>query len=233
MGPNGAGKTTLFNACSGLIRPTSGRVVLDGRDITGVSRARRAQLGLGRTFQRTELFDSLTVRENVSVGREAALAGSNPRLQLKMRRGEAAQVKEAVDEALALVGIENLADAQAGLLTTGQRRLVEFARLLAGSFDTVLLDEPSAGLDEDETNQLGNLLLEVVRRRGTGILLVEHDLALVRRVCQHIYVLDFGQLIFDGNAQEMLQSDLVRAAYLGSDAGGVLEAGEDKPVARI
>ena len=232
VGPNGAGKTTLFNACSGLIRPTSGRVVLDGRDITGVSRARRAQLGLGRTFQRTELFDSLTVRENVSVGREAALAGSNPRLQLKMRHGEGAQVKQAVDEALALVGIENLADAQAGLLTTGQRRLVEFARLLAGSFDTVLLDEPSAGLDEEETNQLGNLLLDVVQRRGTGILLVEHDLALVRRVCQHIYVLDFGQLIFDGNAQEMLQSDLVRAAYLGSDAGGVLEAG-DKPVARI
>jgi ABC-type branched-subunit amino acid transport system ATPase component/branched-subunit amino acid ABC-type transport system permease component len=233
VGPNGAGKTTLFNACSGLIRPTSGRVVLDGRDITGVSRARRAQLGLGRTFQRTELFDSLTVRENVSVGREAALAGSNPRLQLKMRHGEGAQVKEAVDEALTLVGIEHLADAQAGLLTTGQRRLVEFARLLAGSFDTVLLDEPSAGLDEDETNQLGNLLLEVVRRRGTGILLVEHDLALVRRVCHHIYVLDFGQLIFDGNAQEMLESELVRAAYLGSDAAGVLEAGEDKPVARI
>ena len=233
VGPNGAGKTTLFNACSGLIRPTSGRVVLDGRDITGLSRARRAQRGLGRTFQRTELFDSLTVRENVSIGREAALADSNPGRQLKMRRGEAARVKEAVDEALVLVGIENLADAQAGLLTTGQRRLVEFARLLAGSFDTVLLDEPSAGLDEDETNQLGNLLLEVVRRRGTGILLVEHDLALVRRVCQHIYVLDFGQLIFEGNAQEMLQSDLVRAAYLGSDAGGVLEAGEDQPVARI
>jgi ABC-type branched-subunit amino acid transport system ATPase component/branched-subunit amino acid ABC-type transport system permease component len=232
VGPNGAGKTTLFNACSGLVRPTSGRVVFDGRDITGVSRARRAQLGLGRTFQRTELFDSLTVRENVSVGREAALAGSNPRLQLKMRRGEAAQVKEAVDEALALVGIENLADAQAGLLTTGQRRLVEFARLLAGSFDTILLDEPSAGLDEDETNQFGNLLLEVVRRRGTGILLVEHDLALVRRVCPHIYILDFGRLIFDGGAQEMLQSDLVRAAYLGSDAGGALAAGEDKSVAR-
>jgi len=234
VGPNGAGKTTLFNAASGLIRPTGGQVLLDGRDITGMSRARRAQLGLGRTFQRTELFDSLTVRENVSIGREAALAGSNPRLQLRMSRGEGAQVKRAVDEALALVGVENLADAQAGLLTTGQRRQVEFARLLAGSFHTILLDEPSAGLDEDETFQFGDLLKEVVRRRGNSILLVEHDMALVRRVCQHIYVLDFGQLIFEGSADEMLQSDLVRSAYLGStDKGGVLEVEEDKTVERI
>lgn len=231
VGPNGAGKTTLFDAASGLIRPTSGQVLLDGRDITRTSRARRAQLGLGRTFQRTELFDSLTVRENVSIGREAAMAGSNPRLQLKMRHGEAAQVREAIKEALELVGIEHLAETQAGLLTTGQRRLVEFARLLAGSFHTIMLDEPSAGLDEDETQQFGDLLIEVVQRRRNGILLVEHDMVLVRQVCQHIYVLDFGQLIFEGAADEMLKSDVVRSAYLGS-AGGALED-EDRTVERI
>lgn len=162
------------------------------------------------------------------------MAGSNPRLQLKMRRGEAAQVREAVDEALGLVGVGDLAEMQAGLLTTGQRRLVEFARILAGSFHTIMLDEPSAGLDEDETVQFGNLLLEVVRRRGNGILLVEHDMALVRRVCQHIYVLDFGQLVFQGTADEMLQSDVVRSAYLGSvDRGDTLEVEEDTTVERI
>jgi ABC-type branched-subunit amino acid transport system ATPase component/branched-subunit amino acid ABC-type transport system permease component len=217
IGPNGAGKTTLFNACSGLLRPTTGMVRFDDKDVTGVSRAHRAQLGLGRTFQVPELFDSLTVRENVWLGREAGLAGSRPVSQLLARASDKAEVRDAANEALAFVGIEDLADVQAGLLTTGQRRLAEFARLLAGDFSILLLDEPSAGLDSEESDKFGELIREVNRQRGAGILLVEHDIALVSSVCEYVYVLDFGQLIFEGDIADMQQSDLVRKAYLGTE----------------
>lgn len=111
-----------------------------------------------------------------------------------------------------------MADIQAGLLPTGQRRLVELARALAGPFDLLLLDEPSAGLDINETERFGDILLGVVRERGTGVLLVEHDMALVRQICEHIYVLDFGRLIFEGDPTQMLASDVVRTAYLGEQA---------------
>jgi ABC-type branched-subunit amino acid transport system ATPase component len=119
---------------------------------------------------------------------------------------------------LELTGIGRLSDVQAGLLPTGQRRLVELARVLAGPFDLLLLDEPSAGLDAAETVQFGNVLTGVVAERGAGILLVEHDMALVRQVCAHIYMLDFGHLVFEGSPEKMLASDVVRAAYLGSES---------------
>jgi ABC-type branched-subunit amino acid transport system ATPase component/branched-subunit amino acid ABC-type transport system permease component len=228
VGPNGAGKTTTFNACSGLLRPATGQVLLHGQEITNTGRARRARLGLGRSFQRTELFDSLTVQENVAIGREAAMAGSNPLLQLGSKVGQSAVVQAAVEESLSLVGIENLANRQAGLLTTGQRRLVEFARLIAGDFTMVLLDEPSAGLDSEETERFGEMLKVVVERRGIGILLVEHDMGLVRRICTNIYVLDFGQLIFEGAPDEMMQSNVVRAAYLGGEMDGILLGQEEE-----
>jgi ABC-type branched-subunit amino acid transport system ATPase component/branched-subunit amino acid ABC-type transport system permease component len=218
IGPNGAGKTTTFNACSGLQRPTSGKVYFRGEEVTGLGAAQRARRGLGRTFQRAELFNSLTVRENVSLGREASMAGANPLSQLFMRRGERSTVKDAVDEAIELTGIEALSKLQAGLLPTGQRRLVELARALAGPFELLLLDEPSAGLDGTETVHFGEVLLDVVADRGTGVLLVEHDMALVRQVCQNIYVLDFGLLIFEGTSDEMLASEVVREAYLGSSS---------------
>ena len=123
---------------------------------------------------------------------------------------------------MSLAGIEDLADRQAGLLTTGQRRLVELARVLAGSFSLVMLDEPSAGLDNDETARMGEILRQVADRKGLGILIVEHDLSLVRQVCERIYVLEFGQLIFEGTPDEMLASDVVRVAYLGEDTDTTL-----------
>jgi ABC-type branched-subunit amino acid transport system ATPase component len=135
-------------------------------------------------------------------------------------------VSSATDEALELAGITALADTQAALLTTGQRRLVELARVLAGTFTMVMLDEPSAGLDSEETGRFGEMLHHVVAERGIGILLVEHDMSLVRHVCSDIYVLDFGRLIFNGTPDEMISSDLVRAAYLGSDSV-VSELGAD------
>ena len=219
VGPNGAGKTTTFNACSGLVRPSDGEIILHGRDVTSLGPSGRSRFGLGRSFQRVELFSSLTVRENVAIGREASLAGANPARQLVSSTGQRATVRKAVEDAMELTGIGPLADLQAGLLPTGQRRMVELARVLAGPFDLFLLDEPSSGLDAMETRRFGEILVGAVAERGVGILLVEHDMALVRQVCQNIYLLDFGQMIFEGTAAEMLTSPIVRNAYLGSESG--------------
>lgn len=218
IGPNGAGKTTTFNACSGLLRPSSGKVYLDGTDITGRSPAARALLGLGRTFQRMNLFDSLTVAENVALGREAGLAGRRPLKQLWSTPAERRRVRRATEEALELCGLGAVRTRPAGALSTGQRRLVDLARVLAGGFPTLLLDEPSSGLDSAETVRFGQIVTDVVAERGCGVLLVEHDMALVMSVCDYLYVLDFGQLIFQGTPDQVRASEVVRAAYLGSEA---------------
>jgi len=219
IGPNGAGKTTTFNACSGLVRASSGQIVLHDTNVTREGPPRRARRGLGRTFQRTELFNSLTVRQNVAMGREASMAGANPLAQIFGSRHSHRLISQVVDEALELTGTTRISDAQAGVLPIGQRRLVELARELAGPFDMLLLDEPSSGLDGHETEQFGQVLQTVARERGCGILLVEHDMTLVREVCDYVYVLDFGQLIFEGTAEEMQNSAEVRAAYLGGSEG--------------
>ena len=216
IGPNGAGKTTTFNACTGLLRPNAGRVELFGNDVTNVSAGRRARLGLGRTFQRMELWGSLTVRQNVALGREAFFAGSSVLGQLVSSRSQRADIRAATDEALALCDIEALADRPAGALSTGQRRLVELARALAGRCRMLLLDEPSSGLDVAETARMGAVLTELVQARDLGILLVEHDMALVTSVCEYVHLLDFGVPIFEGTVDEMLASPVVRAAYLGT-----------------
>lgn len=229
VGPNGAGKTTTFNACSGLVRPSEGRVVLHGRDVTGLGPSGRARLGLGRTFQRADLFNSLTVLENVELGREASMAGANPLTQLGGGRQDRILVRGSVEEAVELTGIGPLSRLQAGLLPAGQRRMVELARVLAGPFDLLLLDEPSGGLDAVETRRFGDVLTGVVAERGVGILLVEHDMELVRQVCDQIYVLDFGRLIFEGTPAEMLASPVVRAAYLGSEEAVAPPTGVDVP----
>ncbi len=228
VGPNGAGKTTTFNACSGLNRPTAGKVFLHGAEVTGEGPAHRARRGLGRTFQRTELFDSLTVRQNIALGREAPIAGVNPLAQIVGSRHSSRLISTVTDEALALTGTTRIADTQVGLLPIGQRRLVELARSLAGPFDVLLLDEPSSGLDGHETEQFGRVLRSVIDERGCAILLVEHDMTLIRGVCDYVYVLDFGIMIFEGTPHEMNQSDQVRAAYLG-DALPVAVGADDQP----
>jgi ABC-type branched-subunit amino acid transport system ATPase component len=218
IGPNGAGKTTIFNACSGLVRPSSGRVLLDDTDVTSMSLPRRAQRGLGRTFQRIELWDSLSVRDNVQLGREGLLAGSSPWRQLVARRSDGAEAAAAADAALETCGLQPLADRPAGTLSTGSRRLVELARVLAGGSSMLLLDEPSSGLDDAESARFGVILRDAVADRGLGVLLVEHHMELVLDVCDHLYVLDFGQLLFEGTPAETVASDDVRAAYLGTAA---------------
>ena len=218
IGPNGAGKTTSFNAFCGLNKPSEGAIHLFGDDISHLSPQARAQRGMGRTFQRMELFDSLTVIDNVSLGREAGLAGSQPLHHIFTRRSDRQAVAEAVEEAMDLCGLASIANRRAGAISTGQRRLVELARAIAGNFKILLLDEPSSGLDGNETKRFGEILREIIERRGTGILIVEHDMALVMAVSDYIYVIDFGQPIFEGTPHDVRTSDIVRAAYLGSEA---------------
>jgi ABC-type branched-subunit amino acid transport system ATPase component len=218
IGPNGAGKTTTFNACSGLLRPSSGRIELHGTDVTGIRPAGRARRGIGRSFQRMELFDSMTVRENVLLGRESSMAGARPWKHILTTPQERSELAEAVDASVDLCGIRTLLDAPVGGLSTGQRRLVELARCLTGPFDVLLLDEPSSGLNRGETARFGQVIQSVVAERGVAILLIEHDMELVMDTCEYIYVLDFGVPIFEGPPVDVASSPLVRAAYLGSEA---------------
>jgi ABC-type branched-subunit amino acid transport system ATPase component len=164
-----------------------------------------------------ELFDSLTVRENVELGAEGGNAGPNPVRHLTSTPRTRRLVRDRASEAIARCDLTDLADRTAGSLSTGQRRLVELARCLAGPFRILLLDEPSSGLDRAETARFGEILQQAVAERGIGILLVEHDMALVTDICDYIYVLDFGKPIFQGTTAEVMSSPVVKAAYLGDD----------------
>jgi len=199
------------------VRPAGGRVTLNGEDISGLDQAARARRGIGRTYQHIELWDSMTVAQNVALGREAGLVGRSIVRQLLPRPGDRHAAAEAAREAISLCGLENDADTVVASLPTGKRRLVELARCLAGDFSIVLLDEPSSGLDQYETEMFGQVLHRVAEERGLGVLLVEHDMRLVMEICQYIYVLDFGQEIFAGTPAEVRASPLVRDAYLGSE----------------
>jgi ABC-type branched-subunit amino acid transport system ATPase component len=219
IGPNGAGKTTTFNACNGLVRPSSGTVLLGGRDVTRIGTAARARLGMGRSFQQVQVCTGMTVRANVALGAEVSLIGRNPLRQFTGGRAQRRQVSARAADALEACGITSLAEVSTSVLSTGQRRLVELARVLAGGYSLLLLDEPSSGLDEAETARFGEILAQVVSERGVGILLVEHDMALVMASCAYIYVLDFGNMIFEGTPEQTQSSSQVRAAYLGDDEG--------------
>jgi ABC-type branched-subunit amino acid transport system ATPase component len=216
IGPNGAGKTTTFNACTGVVTPASGRVRLGEHTLDGHTPARRAQWGLGRTFQRMALFDSMSALDNVAMGLECRYAGRGLRGQLWATRKERTECLTTARAAMDRCGIAHLGTVLAANLTTGQRRLVELARAMTGGFSFLLLDEPSSGLDEHETEAFGAVLVDVAAQDGTGVVLVEHDVALVRDVCRDLYVLDFGKLIAEGPCADVLESDIVRAAYLGS-----------------
>jgi ABC-type branched-subunit amino acid transport system ATPase component len=217
IGPNGAGKTSTFNAISGLVRPAAGSVLIDGRDVTRTRPPARAQLGLGRTFQRVQVCESMTVHENIAVGIESRRAGGSAWRQVLSSRQERHEIAARAEAAITVCGLSPIANAYVGTLSTGQRRLVELARVIATDFRMLLLDEPSSGLDEAETAAFGAVLQRVVAERGCGVLLVEHDMSLVMGLCSYIHVLDFGQPLFAGTPAEVRDSDVVRAAYLGTD----------------
>jgi ABC-type branched-subunit amino acid transport system ATPase component/branched-subunit amino acid ABC-type transport system permease component len=223
IGPNGSGKTTTFDACSGLTTPGAGRITLHGADVTRLGLAARGRAGLGRTFQNMALCESLTVEENVALGHESGLAGRNVLKQLVASPRRLRETRAAAWSAMELCGITDLAGRQAGDLSIGHRRLVELARCLAGPFDLLLLDEPSSGLDRAETTAFAEVVNRVVEDRGIGVLLVEHDMPLVMSMCEHIYVLDVGTLLFEGAPEEVRSSDQVRAAYLGRETTQIEE----------
>ncbi|MDX8149196.1 ABC transporter ATP-binding protein [Lentzea sp. BCCO 10_0061] len=197
IGPNGAGKTTLFDVISGLRKPSSGRVTLDDADITSLGPHQRSRLGVARTFQRLEVFGSLTVSENVLVA-----------LESRRRPAKLAQ------ELLERVGIAEFAGNQADTVPTGAARLLELARALATDPVLLLLDEPSSGLDRAETDAFGELLRQL-SAEGRSVVLVEHDMDLVMGYCDHVHVLNLGRLLVSGTPDVVRAHEGVREAYLG------------------
>ncbi|MEV0741249.1 ABC transporter ATP-binding protein [Streptomyces sp. NPDC050549] len=200
IGPNGAGKSSLFDVASGLRRPSSGQVRLDGRDVTRARPAARARHGLARTFQRLELFGRLSVRDNLLVAAE---------LGPERRRAD-----KIVTEILHRLDLTDLADTSPGALPTGVGRLVEVGRALAIRPKVLLLDEPAAGQDAEETERFAELL-RALTEDGTAVVLVEHDMSLVMGVCDEVYVLDLGKIIAVGPPEVIRSDETVLAAYLG------------------
>ena len=220
IGPNGAGKTTLFNCVCGVLPVDSGQVRYGGRDLRGLGPHRRARLGIARTFQTLELFRRLTVRENLMVpvdarARRGLLADA---LRLPRARDEEHRADERARALLHFLGIAHVAEVPGGDLPIGIQRRVELGRALAVRPRLLLLDEPAAGLDSRETGELATVLHRIRERFGTTMLLVDHDMSLVMRVCDEIAVLDFGRLIAEGSPERIREDPAVIRAYLGESA---------------
>jgi ABC-type branched-subunit amino acid transport system ATPase component len=221
IGPNGAGKTTLFNLVTGFLAPQAGRIVFRGEEIQGRPVHRIARQGIARTFQLVQLFDQMTVLENVMVGRHrlsrgGLLAGA---VQFPWTRREENEIRARALETLDFVGLADRAQQPAAILPLGLKRLLEIARALATDPSLLLLDEPASGLDAVETERLRDLILEL-RRRGITLLLVEHDMGLTMEVADAIAVLNYGKLIADGPPRAIQKNPEVIAAYLGTDWQG-------------
>jgi len=209
IGPNGAGKTTLFNVITGLQRPAAGEVLLGETDITHMSPYKRAQRGLARTFQRLELFISLSVRDNIRVAGDMRNAS---------RRGSRIDVRRETDRVIELTGLADVADRDVAEIPTGRARAVELARALMTDPKVLLLDEPASGQTEHETEVFGELLRRLAQD-GLAICLVEHDVSLVMQVCSTIYVLDYGAVLASGPPARIREDPAVIAAYLGTTEG--------------
>ncbi len=217
IGPNGAGKTVTFNVATGLQSPDDGRVRLGDHDVTTAPTHERARRGLGRTFQVVQLFDQLSVLDNVALaGHRFTFSGFLvDGLGLPRRRQALAEARERARAALQFCGLTHLAELPVDVLPVGQARLVELARALCLQPTVLLLDEPASGLDGAETADLVELLGRIRAVTEAGILLVEHDLHVVDQLCDHVVVMDFGRTIAAGTPAEVQADDAVRASYLG------------------
>ena len=225
IGPNGAGKTTFIDAITGYVPTSAGNAVFNGEDIGELKPHERAQRGLVRTFQSLELFEDLSVKDNLLV------AGYDTRwysflLDMIYMPRKDQKVEEQIEWALEIMGLNDVADAMPSDLSHGRRKLVGVARALAASPKLILLDEPAAGLDTAESQILGGHLREFLDH-DMSVFLIDHDMGLVLSVCDYIYVLDFGKIIAEGTPQEIRESDTVKKAYLGEEAGEIqAQAGE-------
>jgi branched-chain amino acid transport system ATP-binding protein len=215
IGPNGAGKTTFIDALTGFV-PSSGRFQIGGEELSGLAPHARAQRGLARTWQSIELFDDLTVRENLAV------AAERPSILTSLKEALAAPKEgdAAIERALEVLDLQSAGDALPADLPQGQRKLIGVARALAASPRVLCLDEPAAGLDTTESEELGRRLRKVVDS-GTSILLVDHDMGLVLGICDDVYVLEFGKIIAQGPPETVRRDPQVITAYLGSAAEGL------------
>jgi branched-chain amino acid transport system ATP-binding protein len=206
IGPNGAGKTTTFNVITGLEQPSGGRVFVGGRDVSRLSPYKRARLGMARTFQRLEVFGTLTARDNVLAAAEFRRSWSK----------DGSDPHAVVEQILDQVGLRHVQHDRVDALPTGLARLVELGRALATKPRLLLLDEPGSGLDQAESQALGDLLIQLAQD-GMAVLVVEHDVELVMRVCDRIHVLDFGRIICVGEPRDVQADPAVQAAYLGAE----------------
>ncbi|WP_137043459.1 ABC transporter ATP-binding protein [Pseudolabrys sp. FHR47] len=216
IGPNGAGKTTFFNMISGFLSSTAGSIEFDGRDVTRVPQYDIAAMGLVRTFQLVQLFKGMSVAENVEVGCHLATKGGVAASLFRPSwfRKQELEVRERAHELLEFVGLSAQAELDSELLPYGQQRLLEVARALAAKPKMLLLDEPAAGLNTQETEGLAHII-QKINAQGTTVLLIEHDVALVTRIAHRIAVLDFGKKIAEGTPDEIKAHPDVIAAYLG------------------
>jgi len=231
IGPNGAGKTTFIDAITGFTGISSGRVEFDGKDLEGLTPDRRAHLGLVRTFQSLELFEDLTVRENLLAAAERPTWWSFI-VDLLRPPKTSAENEAKVAEALGVLGLDGIADRLPMDLSHGQRKLVGVARALAAKPKLLLLDEPAAGLDTAESQLLGQHLRNFLET-GTTIFLIDHDMGLVLNVCDYIYVLDFGRIIAEGAPAQIRKDPAVIGAYLGQSAGEAQAKAGESLAARV
>ncbi len=215
IGPNGAGKSTLFNCLTGQLTPDEGTIHYNDEDLRGVPPAQRSLLGIGRTFQRIQLFGGMTVRDQLLVAIRAHK--HHGALWNDLLRGGhlTSAEKETTDSTLDRLGIGSIADSPVESLTLGMARLVELARALVTQPQLLLLDEPSSGLDRRETAHMAQVLQLVCREESVAVALIEHDVAMVGDLAETVWVLDYGQLIAHGPTQEVFADEKVRAAYLG------------------
>ena len=220
IGPNGAGKTSLLNCISGRYTPTSGQVRFGGREITNMAPNRRAAIGIGRTFQNLALFGHMTVLENITVGRHHLLKNnflSGSIYWLGGARREELQHRRVVEEIIEFLEIQHVRKAAAGTLSYGLRKRVELARAIALEPKLILLDEPMAGMNLEEKEDMARYIVELNEERGMTVVMIEHDMGVVMDISHRVAVLDFGHKIAEGTPVEVLANEQVRKAYLGEE----------------
>jgi len=215
IGPNGAGKTTFFNLVSGLFPPTTGAIRFDGRDVTALSPERRVARGMARTFQITQVFPELSVADNIRIAVEIA---AGYRLKPWLGRAARASVAERVSQLLAMGGLAERAGMRVGALSHGDQRAAEIMMSLALRPRLLMLDEPTAGMGDQETYDIARLVRRLHRKEGLTIMLIEHDMRVVFNLAERIMVLAEGRVLAEGTPREIASSDRVQAAYLGKAA---------------